>query len=52
MSRGGLESGEKEAVTDGGGLAHSASMLDRSSVPRILESGREDFMSEGAWISE
>ena len=51
-SRGGFASGEKEVVTDGGGFAHSESMLAGSSVPTIFESEREVFMSEGAWISE
>lgn len=47
-SRGGLELGEKEIVGDGGGLAHSESILEGSRLPRILQSGKEDFMSEGA----
>ena len=51
-SRGGFSSGLKEAVTLGGGLAHSSLIVEGSRVPRTLDEGREDLMSEGAWISE
>jgi len=52
VSRGGLELGEKAVVIAGGGLAHSSVRLAGSSVPRILEEGREVLIRDGAWISE
>jgi hypothetical protein len=51
VSRGGFESGWKEAVMLGGGLAHSAVMDEGSRVPRIFEEGRDVRIREGAWIS-
>ena len=51
-SRGGLALGLKEVVTLGGGFAHSSFIVDGSRAPRTLDEGREDLMSEGAWISE
>jgi len=51
VSRGGLESGEKEVETEGGGFAHSSVMDEGSREPMTLEECREFLMSEGAWIS-
>jgi hypothetical protein len=48
VSRGGLESGEKDVETVGGGFAHSSVMEEGSTVPMILEEWREFFMREGA----
>ena len=47
-SRGGFASGLKEVVTVVGGLAQSLLIVEGSRVPRTLDSGREDLMSEGA----
>jgi len=52
VSRGGFEWGETDWVIVGGGFAHSSVMVLGSSVPRILEEGREVLIKEGAWISE
>ncbi len=51
VSRGGLESGEKDFVTLGGGLAHSPVMEEGSRVPRCFSDGRDVLIKEGAWIS-
>jgi hypothetical protein len=51
-SRGGLASGEKDVVMDGGGFAHSSLIVEGSRVPRILDGGRVVLIREGAWISE
>jgi hypothetical protein len=48
VSRGSLESGEKDVETVGGGFAHSSVMEEGSRVPMILEEWREFFMREGA----
>jgi hypothetical protein len=50
VESGGLDSGEWDLETCGGGLSHSSSRFVRSSVPRILEGAREVVMREGAWI--
>lgn len=50
VSRGGLESGEKDDETAGGGLAHSSVMEEVSREPMILEESSEFLMREGAWI--
>lgn len=51
VSRGGLESGDKDDDTVGGGLAHSSVKEAESRGPMILEGWREFLMREGAWIS-
>jgi hypothetical protein len=51
VSRGGLESGEKDFDTEGGGLSHSSVIEEGSREPMILEEWREVLISEGAWIS-
>ena len=51
-SRGGLAFGEEDTVMLGGGFAHSSLIVDGSSDPMILESGRDDLISDGACISE
>jgi hypothetical protein len=51
VSRGGLESGEKDVDTVGEGFAHSSVMVAGSRVPMILDEWREFWMSEGACIS-
>ena len=48
VSRGGFASGEKDVVTEGGGLAHSSVSVEGSRIPSILDAGREVRMSEGA----
>ena len=51
LSRGGFESGEKDVVAEGGGLAQVSVMDELSSVPTCFEESRELLMRDGAWIS-
>ncbi len=51
VSRGGLESGEKDVETVGGGFAHSSVMEAGSREPMILEECREVLISERACTS-